>query len=482
MSDVFAQLRGLAAFHGVSDDALHWLISNAELRDFAAGDYTFKVGEAIDFMSIVLAGKISLRFEQGGQMREYAVSESGTITGALPFSRLQTASGTGVVLEEARLLQLHKKYFVELTCAHYDLTQSLVSVMLDRTREFTAHAQQNEKLISLGKLSAGLAHELNNPAAAIVRSASQLKKHLGEVPESFKRVMLSKIEPAEVDAIDELLFTKLGQSEPGKARPKPLSLMERTMLQDDLRDWLLAHDAACDEDNATDERTEIFAHFAITPADLDFVATKISVKSLPTVLEWFESVLNTEQYVAEIQEASGRIKKLVESVKGYTHLDSAAVREPTDVLSGLRSTLTMLGYKLKQKKIRVEEHFQADLPQVMAFGGELNQVWTNLIDNALDAMPEGGTLQLTGKREGDTAVVCIIDNGDGVPAEMLSKIFDPFFTTKPPGQGTGLGLDIVKKIIARHGAEIRVRSESGYTAFELRFPLPAAATAAENNR
>lgn len=466
MSEIFETLRSLAPFQGVPDEALNRMIEKGEERRFAAGDYAFKRGDAIEYMTVMLEGKISIRFDQGGQMREFSVNEKGSITGALPYSRLQTAAAHGVVLEDVRMFVLHKSHFKDLACTSYELTQALVTVMLDRTRDFTAYQQQNEKLISLGKLSAGLAHELNNPAAAIVRSASQLKKHLGEVPESFKRLMLVRIQPEEVDAVDAMLFSKLD-----KSKRKPLSLMEKTALQDDLSDWLEAHHAVCGDGDATQERVEIFVDFGITLGDLDLVAEKTTADSLPTVLEWLESVLNTEQYVSEIQEASSRIKNLVESVKGYSHLDSAVVREPIDLHEGIRSTLVMLGYKLKEKKIRIEEHFQLDLPKVQAYAGELNQVWTNLIDNAFDAMPEGGVLQLMSKLEGDRVVVCLIDNGSGIPADVLPKIFDPFFTTKPVGQGTGQGLDIVKKIVDKHGAQIRVKSEKGRTAFELRFPV-----------
>ncbi len=459
-------LRSILIFKDVPSDDLEWLLSKADIHEFNTGDYAFKPGDKIEQLTIVLSGRFSIRLPQGDQLREYAVLERGAITGALPYSRMSEARGFGVALEPSRLLMLHKNHFHDLAIKSYPLTQALVGVMIDRTRDFTAFTQQNEKLISLGKLSAGLAHELNNPAAAIVRSASRLKKHLSKTPESFKRILQVRMTPEQVDALIVLLFSKLDRT-----KHKPLSMLQRAALEDDLRDWFDEHDFVGVGSAANDERVEIFADFQITVDDLESIAKEFSGVELFTALEWCEGILNTEQYVSEIHEAASRIKKLVESVKGYSNMDRANDAEPLDVRDGIRSTLTMLSYKLKQKRIHVREHFQEDAPLIMGYVGELNQVWTNLIDNAIDAMDENGVLDIHSKVEAGSLKVSMIDNGSGIPEHIISKIFDPFFTTKPVGQGTGLGLDIVKKIIDRHKAEIKVRSIPGRTEFELRFPI-----------
>jgi len=460
-------LRSILIFKDVPNDDLEWLISKAEIRDFNTGDYAFKPGDKIEQLTVVLSGRFSIRLPQGDQLREYAVLERGTITGALPYSRMSEARGVGVALEPSRLLMLHKNHFHDLAIKSYALTQALVGVMIDRTREFTAFTQQNEKLISLGKLSAGLAHELNNPAAAIVRSASRLKQHLSKTPESFKRIIQVRMTPEQVDALNALLFSKLD-----KSKQPPLSMLQRAALEDDLRDWFDEHDFVCGDSAADDERVEIFADFQITVDDLESIAKEFSGVELFTALEWCEGVLNTEQYVSDIHEAASRIKTLIESVKGYSNMDRANDAEPIDVRDGIRSTLTMLGHKLKQKRIHVREQFQEDAPRIMGYIGELNQVWTNLIDNAIDAMDENGALEIHSKVEAGSLKVSVIDNGSGIPDNIVSRIFDPFFTTKPVGHGTGLGLDIVKKIIDRHKSDIKVRSRPGRTEFEIRFPIP----------
>jgi signal transduction histidine kinase len=463
---VFDILRSILAFKDVPDADLEWMMSHAEVREFNTGDYVFKKGEPIEYCSVVLTGKYSVRLLQEGEWREYTTNDRGTITGALPYSRLKEAGGYGFVLEKSTILMLHRNHFQEMAQKSYPLTQALVSAMLDRTREFTSFMQQNEKLISLGKLSAGLAHELNNPAAAIVRSAAQLKKHLQETPESFKRLMLVKMNPDDVDALNTILFSRLD-----KSKHPPLSLMARTELQDELRDWFDAHQLVCGDESFNVERAEIFAEYRFTIADLEKIASLYSGAELVTVVEWIESVLNTEEFVSDIHEASSRIKKLVESVKGYSNMDRPNDRESVDLTAGLTSTLTILNFKLKQKHIQVKKNFP-ELPlRAMGYIGEINQVFTNIIDNAIDALPEKGVLELVLKAEGGFAKANIIDNGSGIPEAILNKIFDPFFTTKPVGQGTGLGLDIVRKIMEHHKGEIRVKSKPGRTEFELCFPM-----------
>ncbi len=462
---IFETLRRFDVFKLVPDDELRWLVSKSALSLFEEGDVYIKRGEPIIYAGIVLSGRIEFRVEQDGQWRQAIAIETGQVTGALPYSRLSDARATGFIVQPTAVLLFSKDHFKEMTEKHYALTQAFVSIMLDRTREFTENMQQQEKLVSLGKLSAGLAHELNNPAAAIVRSAARLKRHLSETPESFKRIIQVKMSPEQVDTLNAMLFAKLDTS-----KQKPLSLLERTALEDDLRDWFDAHQFVCSDDNANDERVEIFADFQITTDDLDKVAAEFSGEELFTALEWWEGVLNTEQYVRDIHEAASRIKKLVDAVKGYSHMDKAVEKEPVDVREGIESTLAMLGYKLREKHIQVRQDYPAALPKIIGYAGELNQVWTNLIDNAIDAVGEKGTIDIRAVPEKDVVKISIIDDGEGIPKELLGKIFDPFFTTKPVGKGTGLGLDIVKKIVAKHNGFIKVKSERGKTEFELCFP------------
>jgi signal transduction histidine kinase len=458
--DIFSKLKDFTIFQSIPEAQLQWLIAHSSYRTFEKGELYLKRGDSVDNLVVVLSGKISYSFEQGGVWQQTWEATAGDVVGALPYSRLKSTQGNGMIAESLKALFLHRDHFLPLICDCHELTQVLVWEMLDRSREFTQARQQNEKMLSLGKLSAGLAHELNNPAAAIVRSASQLKSHLGQVPENFKRVMLARYTPADVDVLNEWLFQKL-------SKPKlTLTMMERAAAEDDLRDWLDDHIV----ETTSEDAPEVFVDFSINISDLEHLRKEIPEK-LDTALRWLESSLCTERFVKEIQDAATRIKNLVESVKEYSHLDKAHDKQPTNFHEGIRSTLVMLGFKLKHKKIRVQESFAENLPLVPAIPGEVNQVWTNLIDNAIDALPEGGTLQIVTKKEANVVRVNFIDNGNGIPEAVLAKIFDPFFTTKPVGEGTGLGLDIVKRIVESHQGEIKVHSTPGQTEFSLTFPL-----------
>jgi signal transduction histidine kinase len=243
-------------------------------------------------------------------------------------------------------------------------------------------------------------------------------------------------------------------------------MLARNNQEEEIIDWL--------EDKGLEDGyllAESFVESGVKLADLEKINTILEGKHLPEVLDWVANALNTEKVICDIQAASKRISELVNAVKTYSHMDRGQDKEKTDIHSGITSTLTMLNHKLKEKKIVVEQFFQPDVPPVSAYVSELNQVWTNLFDNAIDAMAEGGILKITTRHEGDFVKVDIADNGSGIPAEAVSRIFEPFFTTKPVGQGTGLGLDIVNKIMMHHNADIKVKSEPGNTVFSLCFPV-----------
>jgi signal transduction histidine kinase len=340
-----------------------------------------------------------------------------------------------------------------------ELGQRLVAIMSDRVRDSTRAQQQREKMMALGKLAAGLAHELNNPAAAVQRSASSLRERLATLP----------------SLVEELLRQRLDQEAVGKARAvvarvreRPavsLSTLERGAREDELSDWLEGHGVpqAWDAGEALVE-----AGFGV--ADLDALAVAGKEK-VPPLLAWLAATIEGDRLTQEIGAAAARISELVGSVKTYSHLDHAPDMQPTDVRQGIDSTLIMLGHELKAKGIRVAREDAKDLPQITAHPGELNQVWTNLIDNAVDALPAGGELRIETAREAEQVVVRVIDNGPGIPADIQTRIFEPFFTTKGVGDGTGLGLDIVQRIVRQHAGQIDVESRPGRTAFTVRLPL-----------
>ncbi len=456
-----AALRTIDTFQEVSDEALQWLIDQSKVIILDKGDHLFKPGQAINHLYIILEGRIQLKIQQGNQLRDAGFLEKDTITGMLPYSRMQAASGFGLALRKTRILALHEDHFIEMERVSRDMVKAFVGVMTNRSRDFVRNQQRNEKMMALGKLSAGLAHELNNPAAAIVRSSHELKSHLSTTPENFKQVILMRLVPEQVDAVNEVVFSRMNQSEPEK-----LTMMERNSREDEIADWL--------EDQGLDDGYEIaenFAEFGLTIDDVEKIGDILEGEHISPVFNWLNNVLITERLVNDIQDASSRISDLVTSVKTYTHMDRSPDRVSSDIHEGINSTLTMLNHKLKEKNIQVEKDFQDKLPTIPLFVSEMNQVWTNLIDNAIDAMEKEGTLTIATRADGEHLRVDVEDNGSGIPPDIQESIFDPFFTTKSVGEGTGLGLDIAKKIIEQHQGTIHLTSEPGHTQFTLCFPL-----------
>jgi signal transduction histidine kinase len=454
-------LKIVPAFSDLPEDVLQWLLGKCTFTCLQPGEYLFKKNNPTDNMHIILDGKVEMYFEQNGQRQAIGMLEAGAITGILPFSRLKVSAGYGVAISPSRVLHLHKDHFCEIEPISYELMQRLVSLMTTRVRDFTAQQQQNEKLMALGKLSAGLAHELNNPAAAMVRSSAELKKRLHNEPEKFKKIMSMKVTSEQVDWVTNLLTSKIENP-----RKKKLSLSERSALEDDFTDWF-------DDNDVPDGYTfaETFVESGFSVEDLDNLRECLGQESLAPILGWLDNAFSTERLIKEIEDSALRISTLVGSVKSYSHMDRATEREMIDFREGIQSTLTMLGHKLKEKQIEVIQEFEDDLSKVSAYGSQINQVWTNLIDNAIDAMKEGGQLTIKGRNDREFVEIKIIDNGSGIPADVVSKIFDPFFTTKDIGKGTGLGLDIAHKIIKAHRADVKVDSQPGHTEFKLCFPV-----------
>lgn len=457
-------LQATEFFREVPLDQLQWLIDNSEHLEMHEGSYFFKSGDPVRGAYIVISGRMRLYVMHNREMQEINVLASGDISGMLPFSRGISATVNAKVLEDTTVMLLPTEKFREMISRFYELTAALVHVMTNRVRNYTSMQQQNEKMMALGKLSAGLAHELNNPAAAIVRGSESLVKHLQLEPELFKDVINVKMEIADVDFITGKLFEILQR----KDKPK-LTLMEKTELEDELRDWL--------DDNKVEQSDEIaenFLEYGFTCDDMEQFEQHIPDQYLSPVLGWINTNLVTERMVQDIQEASQRIFRLIQSVKNFTHMDQGKGKELIDIHTGIENTLTMMHYKLKKGNIEVVEEYDPKLPKVMALVGELNQVWTNLIDNAVDAMEAQGKGKLIIHTEQDHqfARISIIDNGPGIPEDIRNSIFDPFFTTKGIGKGTGLGLDVVTRIVhGQHHGTVKVNSVPGRTEFIVCLPI-----------
>jgi signal transduction histidine kinase len=376
---------------------------------------------------------------------------------------MEQYTGDAIAAKPSRVLVIPEAHFADMLYEIPVLGQRLVGIMSDRVRDSTRNAQQREKMMSLGTLAAGLAHELNNPAAAVRRTTESLRERLTQLPQLAAKLADLGVTEGQVCRVNDVREQTLGRS-------VVLSTMQRSEREDAVMDWLDDHDVA---DSWMLAETLVDA--GLTEDDLEAIAASVPPEALLDVLAWFESSVAADRLLAEITDASSRISELVTSVKSYTHMDRDPNKQAVDVRPGINSTLTMLGHKLRKKSVDVECDFAAELPPLQGYPGELNQVWTNLIDNAIDAMPdEGAQLRIEVWPQTNHLCIRITDNGHGIPEELQSRIFDPFFSTKEVGSGTGLGLDIVQRIVREHHhGDINVTSASGATTFEIILPVDA---------
>ncbi|MEO7961312.1 MAG: ATP-binding protein [Ginsengibacter sp.] len=443
---------------------LQWWIDNSKVHEVEEGEFLFRKGDPNPGTHVILSGRLHIFINQSnGSNRTLTFFNAKDITGYMPFSRAVKTNVNGQAAERLTVLTYPFERIKELIQGHYELTEALVHIMTSRIRNFTELQQQNEKMMALGKLSAGLAHELNNPASAIVRGSISLRNHLKLSPETFKKIMEIKVTPVEVDKVNNKMFEVLARKD-----VPVLTLMQKTAKEDELAHCLESFSVGNSE-----EISENFTEFGFTCDDMEEFKSLIPRDYLSPVLNWINNNLVTEKMVSDIQESSQRIEKLVNSIKNFTHMDRGSDKEFADIHLGIKNTLTMLEYKLRKGNIKLQENYDTSLPPVKAFVGELNQVWTNLIDNAIDAMEvnANGLLEIKTSREKNDVIVSITDNGPGIPQDIKDKIFDPFFTTKEIGKGTGLGLDVVSRIVRQHQGIIKADSVPGKTTFTICLPI-----------
>ncbi len=457
-------LQTIETLQGVPDEQLQWLIDHSITQQYNDGDYIFKRDEPLSGTYFLFSGKLRLYRWQNGVRTELVTMHEREITGFLPYSRGKVAFGDGVAVGPTVIMTLPVDQCPELIKTYYELTQALVSIMSNRVRESTALMQQNEKMMALGKLSAGLAHELNNPAASIVRNAASLKKHLQSQPDLFAKLVAVHMDVDRVGMVKAEITRILDRENTTR-----LSLRERSQLESDMAEWLDDHEIA-----NPDEIAENLVSYGFSINDLGSICRHMTSEAATPVFEWIHDTLLSAKMVADIHDASQRIASLITSIKTFTHMDRGQDKQFTSVETGLHNTLTMLGHKLKECKVKVVEQYDPELPPINMLVGELNQVWTNLIDNALDAMESngGGTLTIKTRKDRDYAEIVIADDGPGIPDEIQNQIFDPFFTTKAMGKGTGMGLEVVQRIIKQqHNGSIKVKSQPGHTEFIVCIPI-----------
>ena len=455
-------LRTVEVFADQDEGALAWLASVAREVTVPAGGEPFEHGGAAEQMMALIEGSFQIFTTQGGKRALFGTIEPGEITGLLPYSRMETYTGTSVAVTDLRLAEVRQEHFPEMLRRMPEVGKRLVARMTDRVRESSRTEVQREKMMSLGKLSAGLAHELNNPAAAIRRSVADLRERLDSMPALVTRLTGHGLTPDQVEAARAALQSCTAPT------PGTVSAVARGEREDALADWLDDHDVP-----RAYVVAEVLADEGVTTDALDRLATEVDAPALADTVLWIEKGLASDRLLTEIERAAGRISDLVASVKGYTHRDQSPDRTQVDVAEGIDQTLTMLGHAVRAKGVEVALDYGPDVPEICAFPGEINQVWTNLLDNALDAVPDGGRIEVTTRREGALVCVHIVDNGVGIAPEAQARVFEPFFTTKDPGSGTGLGLDIAQRIVMQHEGQITVESRPGRTDFGVCLPIEA---------
>ena len=458
-SDLIDRLTEHKTLGAAPREELAWLAAHGSLRKLSAGEVLSHKGVQVRGLYVVLSGHVSLSVDRGSGPQKMIEWRAGDVSGVLPYSRLVNPPGDAIAQEPTEIFALDRDQLRALTHECFEITSILVRVMLDRARLFTSSDLHNEKMISLGKLSAGLAHELNNPASAIERSASLVEDRLEDTEKATRALSAARLSDAQLAAVDVILASCMArQTQP------VLSCIEQSDREDAIAEWLAGH--GLDTVNAG-----MLADTQVTFEALDQLADAVSGPALNAVLRWAAAGCGLRRLASGIQDSAMRISGLVMAIKGFTSMDQALVAQSVDLGPSLGNTVTVLNSKAREKSIDVTVDLEPDLPTVRGFAGELNQIWGNLIDNALDAVPARGRVEVSARREGQRVAVRIVDNGPGIPPQNLARIFDPFFTTKPQGQGTGLGLDIVRRLVRHNDGVIDVESKPGRTEFRVTLPI-----------
>jgi len=451
-------LKTIPVFSDLTEPQIEWLAEHMQDSRYEVGDYLIHAGDPADHMIAVLEGEYESRATGAGA--NSFIGRAGEITGMLPGSRLIKYPNHVVVTQPLWIARLHKDLFWQMIDKMPEIAPRLISILTDRVRRATRQEQQQEKLAALGKLSAGLAHELNNPASAVRQGAAGMRDAVRALQGASMRLSKQLLTPEQKSR-----FFDLEREAIERRAPDSLDPIERSDCEQQLSEWLERH--GVDEPW---EQASALVDAGLSEDKLEQIAAGLPPAVVRDALIHLSTVVALEQLVRDLETSAGRISELVQAIKEYSFMDQAPEQE-LDVHKGLDSTLTILGHKLK-RGITVIREYDTSLPRICAHGSELNQVWTNLIDNAIAAMHGAGEIRIRTWRDLDWLVVDIIDNGPGIPPEIQPRVFEPFFTTKEVGEGTGLGLETVLRIVRQHRGKVGFESKPGRTCFRVRLPIP----------
>jgi signal transduction histidine kinase len=455
-----SELLRVPAFADLPDDQIDWFLGHAAELHVRAGDTYFREGDTADAMFVILEGQLQARGDMGGESIVFLI-KPGEVTGALPFSRMKQFTVGVRAITDATVLRFPSSLFPELVQKMPELTKRLVGLMSDRIRETTRREQQRDRLAALGKLSAGLAHELNNPASAAKRAAGQLREILKKIRDASHELGRRDLSPAQKSEIEKLEASFIQHHE------VPLDPLALSDLEEQIDSLLRSHGQ-----NDLWQLAADLARKNVRPESLESLFATLDSDTARAALVRIAASVEVAALLNEIESGTSRISDLVRAIKEYTYMDQTPLQN-VDVVKSLETTLTIMNHKLK-RGVAVERDYQRVPLLVNSFGSELNQVWTNIIDNAIDAMGGKGQLRIRTYREDNCVVVEIDDNGPGIPEDVQPHIFEPFFTTKGVGEGTGLGLDTTLRIVKKHRGSIQVSSKPGDTRFQVWLPLAQA--------
>jgi signal transduction histidine kinase len=453
-------LRRLPLFAGLPEADLDWLSGQAEPFSLSAGEALIREGEEADAAFIILEGELEVKKKSGGRDIFITVREPGEVIGEMALLDQTPRNATVTAVQPSRLLKIRGDTLVQLLSQKPSAALAILRTVSRRLHQNEALLRQSEKMVALGTLSAGLAHELNNPAAAVGRSIDQLRSAIGEWMKASMDLDHCNLSPEQLQIVSDLRST-ISDRPAGVGPPDPLSGSDRELS---IQSWL--------EGQGVGQAWELAPALAASSWEterLQKLAAAFSPETLRPVVKWLAAGSQVYALLDETHVGAERISEIVRAVKDYSYLDQAPVQE-VDVQEGLENTLVILRHKITKGGIKISRSYAADLPRIEAHGRELNQVWTNIIDNAVSAMDVGGELTLRTYSKDANIVVEIEDTGKGIPPEIQDRIFEPFFTTKPPGMGTGLGLHIAHTIVNNHHGQIQLTSRPGKTCFQVTLP------------